>query len=393
VPVLAQEETRLLNHSFIGSEHLLLGLIHEEGGIAAQALRSLGITLEAAREKAAETIGTVITAPSGSPSFTPRTKKVLELSLREAMQLGHEGIGTEHLLLGLVREGEGVAAQVLVSLGADLLRVRQQVIQLMSRHPGTETTGPADLRGAHVAKFGQQGTTGERPRWRRCALCGRSLWETAHFVVGTEGRVCEECIRSAARLLENAAAGARELVLPPRVSGQPPSAAVVASIVAAIDGVFGPDADRSTWETTNEEPERFAPLLEQAVRQWGNSEKVHVAQVGFVTPELAYVRVRIVFPRGSETTVSGQLCQHGDRWLLTAETLVAVLGLAGIPIDEEPAEVVDGAPPDDRTVDEVATAIRKVFGGDRQPGDQATISKMPMSLRRTSRRRTHACPR
>ncbi len=141
VLVLAQEEARLLNHSFIGTEHILLGLIHEGEGVAAKALESMGISLEAVREKVEETIGMAGTAPSGSPPFTPRAKKVLELSLREALQLGHSYIGTEHMLLGLVREGEGVAAQVLVSLGADLGRVRQQVIQLMSGYQGKEAVG------------------------------------------------------------------------------------------------------------------------------------------------------------------------------------------------------------------------------------------------------------
>ena len=139
--MLAQEEARLLNHSFIGTEHILLGLIHEGEGVAAKALESLGISLEAVREKVEETIGMAGTAPSGSPPFTPRAKKVLELSLREALQLGHSYIGTEHMLLGLVREGEGVAATVLVSLGADLGRVRQQVIQLMSGNQGKESVG------------------------------------------------------------------------------------------------------------------------------------------------------------------------------------------------------------------------------------------------------------
>jgi hypothetical protein len=132
VLVLAQEEARLLNHSFIGTEHILLGLIAEREGVAAKALQDLGISLEAVREKVEETIGMGGTAPSGSPPFTPRAKKVLELALRETMQLGHGYIGTEHLLLGLVREGEGVAPQVLVSLGADLGRVRREVIKLIS---------------------------------------------------------------------------------------------------------------------------------------------------------------------------------------------------------------------------------------------------------------------
>ncbi|MFO1537330.1 MAG: ATP-dependent Clp protease ATP-binding subunit [Actinomycetota bacterium] len=136
VVVLAQEEARLLNHNYIGTEHILLGLIHEGEGVAAKALESLGISLEAVRAQVEEIIGHGGQAPSGHIPFTPRAKKVLELSLREALQLGHNYIGTEHILLGLIREGEGVAAQVLVKLGADLSRVRQQVIQLLSGYSG-----------------------------------------------------------------------------------------------------------------------------------------------------------------------------------------------------------------------------------------------------------------
>ncbi|MEI7622363.1 MAG: ATP-dependent Clp protease ATP-binding subunit [Actinomycetes bacterium] len=136
VVVLAQEEARLLNHNYIGTEHILLGLIHEGEGVAAKALESLGISLEAVRSQVEEIIGQGGSSPSGHIPFTPRAKKVLELSLREALQLGHNYIGTEHILLGLIREGEGVAAQVLVKLGADLSRVRQQVIQLLSGYSG-----------------------------------------------------------------------------------------------------------------------------------------------------------------------------------------------------------------------------------------------------------------
>ncbi len=135
--VLAQEEARLLNHNYIGTEHILLGLIHEGEGVAAKALESLGISLEAVRSQVEEIIGQGGSSPSGHIPFTPRAKKVLELSLREALQLGHNYIGTEHILLGLIREGEGVAAQVLVKLGADLSRVRQQVIQLLSGYSGS----------------------------------------------------------------------------------------------------------------------------------------------------------------------------------------------------------------------------------------------------------------
>ena len=147
VVVLAQEEARMLNHNYIGTEHILLGLIHEGEGVAAKGLESLGISLEGVRAQVEEIIGQGQQAPSGHIPFTPRAKKVLELSLREALQLGHNYIGTEHILLGLIREGEGVAAQVLVKLGADLNRVRQQVILLLSGYQGKEavqTGGPAE---------------------------------------------------------------------------------------------------------------------------------------------------------------------------------------------------------------------------------------------------------
>jgi ATP-dependent Clp protease ATP-binding subunit ClpC len=147
VVVLAQEEARMLNHNYIGTEHILLGLIHEGEGVAAKGLESLGISLEGVRAQVEEIIGQGQQAPSGHIPFTPRAKKVLELSLREALQLGHNYIGTEHILLGLIREGEGVAAQVLVKLGADLNRVRQQVIQLLSGYQGKEAVasgGPAE---------------------------------------------------------------------------------------------------------------------------------------------------------------------------------------------------------------------------------------------------------
>ena len=138
VVVLAQEEARMLGHNYIGTEHILLGLIHEGEGVAAKALESLGVSQEAVRQQVEEIVGQGERVPSGHIPFTPRAKKVLELALREALQLGHNYIGTEHILLGLIREGEGVAAQVLVKLGADLNRVRQQVIQLLHGGPGKE---------------------------------------------------------------------------------------------------------------------------------------------------------------------------------------------------------------------------------------------------------------
>jgi ATP-dependent Clp protease ATP-binding subunit ClpC len=158
VVVLAQEEARLLNHNYIGTEHILLGLIHEGEGVAAKALESLGISLEAVRSQVEEIIGQGGSSPSGHIPFTPRAKKVLELSLREALQLGHNYIGTEHILLGLIREGEGVAAQVLVKLGADLSRVRQQVIQLLSGYSGPSSEKAGATAGSGSPEAGQTGS-------------------------------------------------------------------------------------------------------------------------------------------------------------------------------------------------------------------------------------------
>src|SRR5213595_2904602 len=168
VVVLAQEEARMLNHNYIGTEHILLGLIHEGKGVAAKSLESLGISLEAVRSQVEELIGRGTSGPTGHIPFTPRAKKVLELSLREALQLGHNYIGTEHILLGVIREGEGVAAQVLVKLGVDLNRVRQQVDLLLHGYQGKEPAAagpPPEAAGSAslvLDQFGRNLTQGAR---------------------------------------------------------------------------------------------------------------------------------------------------------------------------------------------------------------------------------------
>ena len=151
VVVLAQEEARMLNHNYIGTEHILLGLIHEGEGVAAKALESLGISLDAVRQQVEEIIGQGQQAPSGHIPFTPRAKKVLELADRETRALGHDYVGTEHILLGLIREGDGVAAQVLVKLGADLNRVRQQVTQMLHGYQGADVPSAGSRRGKRVS--------------------------------------------------------------------------------------------------------------------------------------------------------------------------------------------------------------------------------------------------
>jgi ATP-dependent Clp protease ATP-binding subunit ClpC len=181
VLVLAQEEARQLHHNFIGTEHILLGLVAEGHGVAARALLALDVSGDDVRAQVEEIVGRAAEPITGSPPFTPRAKKVLELSLREALQLGHNYIGTEHILLGLVREGEGVASQVLSSLGVDLGRLRHEVVLLLSgaTGPSGAETGPAE----------------PEPAPAECSFCGRRAPEAGTLLAGRHGaHVCEHCV-------------------------------------------------------------------------------------------------------------------------------------------------------------------------------------------------------
>lgn len=171
---LAKDEACLLHHSFIGTEHILLGLAREGGGVGAQALHSFGISHEAVREKVVEALGISGSVPDASPPFTPRAKKVLELSLREALLLDHSDIGTEHILLGLIREGNGVAAAVLRSLGAEPYAIRQEVVRLMTG--GEEPSAGASVSGSRSE------TEGALLRLTPCCpRCRASIAEVARF--------------------------------------------------------------------------------------------------------------------------------------------------------------------------------------------------------------------
>jgi ATP-dependent Clp protease ATP-binding subunit ClpC len=178
VVVLAQEEARMLNHNYIGTEHLLLGLIQEGEGVAAQALDALGISLEDARRDIEEIIGQGPAVPTGHIPFTPRAKKVLEFALREALQLGHNYIGTEHILLGLVREGEGIAAQVLQKLGADLARVREIVVELLPGSSESAGRSPRRRRSRRTTEVAPSGTPVSPEDFPTCSSCSAPLAET-----------------------------------------------------------------------------------------------------------------------------------------------------------------------------------------------------------------------
>jgi hypothetical protein len=199
IVVLAQEEARMLGHNYIGTEHLLLGLIHEGEGVGAQALESLDVSLSEVREQVVVIVGEGTGAPAGHVPFTPRGKKVLELSLREALQLGHNYIGSEHILLGIVREGEGIAAQVLQAQGVTLESVRQQVLRLLAEITGQPAEAAAEGHALPLSPgsgFTHGFITPRRPPWwsyrrRRsvpgrhavCLGCGGDLTETAAYRV------------------------------------------------------------------------------------------------------------------------------------------------------------------------------------------------------------------
>jgi ATP-dependent Clp protease ATP-binding subunit ClpC len=178
VVVLAQEEARVLNHDYIGTEHILLGLIREGGGVAYQALSQMGVSLVQVRAAIEQMIGEGQRAPTGHIPFTPRAKKVLELSLREALQLGHTYIGTEHILLGLVREGEGVAAQVLERYGANMDRVRHTVVELLSGYAQTAATAVAGTTETLMSEAAARGAVESTEGFPTCPTCRSALAET-----------------------------------------------------------------------------------------------------------------------------------------------------------------------------------------------------------------------
>ena len=188
VIVLAQEEARLLNHSYIGTEHLLLGLVHEGEGVAARALEALGISLTSVRSEVEQLIGRGQGVPSGHIPFTPRAKKVLELSLREALKLDHNYIGTEHILLGLIREGEGVAAQVLTKLGAGHEQVRQKVLELLHEESPAEHPGGRRAIGRRFSEMGSSITGRLEEVLTRLERIEHRLTDIEHTLGGARGR-------------------------------------------------------------------------------------------------------------------------------------------------------------------------------------------------------------
>ena len=202
VVVLAQEEARLLDHNFIGTEHVLLGMLHEGEGIAAQVLVAAEISLEAARRKVEASVGPGSASPSGHIPFTPRAKKALEHALREALQLGDNFIGTEHLLLGLLREGQGVAIQVLVDLGADLGRVREQVLGMAVEGGRTALFEADEVDRPDVHKPDIQPAPATHKAGLHCSFCLAPQDRVAKLIAGPGVYICDRCVTLCQEILD-----------------------------------------------------------------------------------------------------------------------------------------------------------------------------------------------
>jgi hypothetical protein len=350
VVVLAQEEARLLNHNYIGTEHILLGLIHDQEGVAAKALDALKISHEAVRRQVIDIVGQGEGAPSGHIPFTPRAKKVLELSLREAIGLGHNYIGTEHILLGLVREGEGVAATIVVALGGNLDRVRAQVIETLADYqPGSgdvPSSEPEALRLARGIAVPPGMSFGANPT-SHCSFCGRDLWEVDRYIASPGASICPDCVTTSHDALSAARAsdqsGWGPLQLPPRVFGPAPrEPSALPAIEHAFRTVF---ADATTDEEKAEALEDGSELLtalveaRQRVPALG-PVRVHVQRVRFLDEGRARVGFAILLGRGNGPSFEGTAVETNGVWRVSRETFCHVVAMAGVrcPPTSDPAK-------------------------------------------------------
>jgi hypothetical protein len=334
VVVLAQEEARLLSHNYIGTEHILLGLIHEGEGVAAKALESLGISLEAVRAQVEEIIGRGGSAPSGYIPFTPRAKKVLELSLREALPLGHNYIGTEHILLGLIREGQGVAAQVLVKLGGDLSRVRQRVIQLQSDDAGAMLHSEPAITASSMPLVGFRQGWGFGGGSRRCSFCGRREESVTHLVRAREAYICDACIALAHEAASAAPDDERLVRIRPRPTLPSDRDAAEDEIVRAFYTVYGGEASDEERCASIEGGSNLGPTLREAEqrRPWPARIDISIDSVRFIAENEAEVHFVLLLPQGPMMRVpyTGHAILVDGAWKVARSTYCDLVSRIGV---------------------------------------------------------------
>jgi hypothetical protein len=345
VVVLSQEEARRLNHNYIGTEHLLLGLIREEDSIAARAIASFHVSLADVRSKVEGIVGRGGTSPSGHIPFTPRAKKVLELALREALALQHNYIGTEHMLLGVIREGEGVAAQVLRELDVDLVAVRQRVVELLSGY-----TRPSEVEGTLANPIPSR--TGPKPA--ECGFCGTPSPECGTLYTGTSGAlICEHCLdREVVRRVDAPSASTlplwpqlgpsiAEILATYTTTGPPPNDEEAAR--AEVIDVFlrrGELSEDGTALPNVEGGENLGVAQQEVERQYGafipRTETI-VEVVKFVNERQAIVYWSSTFNgqpvRGPQFTAL--VLVDGD-WKVTRDSMCQQFASIGIPFPPEP---------------------------------------------------------
>ena len=326
VVVVAQEEARRLNHNSIGSEHILLGLLRVPDSIGCRALESLGASIDGLHDRLIEVVGPGPAPTAGHIPFTPDARKVLESALREALQIGHNYIGTEHVLLGLVRpEQETVASQVLLEVGIEHSRVRETVIRLLSGgSAGAESAPPAP-------PLVLQGGPTTSTRETTCAFCGGDLWDVTYYVAASRATICQDCVEAAGAVIEKArlrTAVSGALYLPPRVSGDPPDEASASRIVDAFLRVFGATYEEVAMpDRPVEDAESLIPAMEEAGRRHPNTAPVRVvvSRIRFRSADAADVRFTLFgFP------FEGQAIRDRGTWKVSRDTFCRVLARGGV---------------------------------------------------------------
>ncbi len=319
----AQEQARLLNHNFIGSEHLLLGLLADDTG-ASHVLRLHDVTLAEARTEVEARVGRGDSAPSGHIPFTADAKKAMEGALRECSELRQNEIRTEHLLLGLLRTKKSTAAQVIAKLADDVDALRRNAITAAGGPP--EASASATLSTSVRPDYVASGPTFAMRAEKACAVCGRDLWDADRFVRGERGMVCDECVRAAHATL--ASTTEREAVMPPRGYGDPkPEPEEIAAIQEAFASAFGGDDDDAMEDGAALRP-YFTQLRE---RNPGTSAQFIVQRVRLVDADRALVRYALVVaPQGFNFQKEGEAVRADGRWRVARSTALDVLRQGGL---------------------------------------------------------------
>ena len=343
VLVLAQEEARLAGHNHIGTEHLLLGLLAD--GVAADALLAAGVTLDPLREQVSQVVALSAGGPGqpGSPPFTTRAKKVLEIALRESLGRGSSTISPGDLLLGILREGAGVAAQVLTAMGVDLEALRVDVLARLAAQPPRPESGTAATTGSTFMGRGTGraavgvGRVVPGRQTDACSWCGRDTWEVSHFVSNGSVLICEVCITDAAEAMRSAPEDEHRVTLPPRIFGTVPEDDAPAAILQAVDAFMADEPDGG-WGPFVEDAETVAPALLQARNTAAVSgASAVVRRMRFVSPTTAWILLTVhLGPSLGGFPFEGPVRKLDGSWKVTRELAAAMLGAAGIELPPRP---------------------------------------------------------